>query len=172
MLFGFESDDTGQLRDETARQSRWVLGIGLTISLLKFRHSRSPAKDRGPSAFWPVAMLERHVTEGPAQPRISGKVHLGPTPLFAELANPHSESQADILARSVPFELHHLPRATSSSRAIFIVNTHFRTAGITALPLASCQRIAFNACASAASGREKSIRADCFAPGAFFSFLW
>jgi hypothetical protein len=47
-----------------------------------------------------------------------------------------------------------------------------RAPGIAVLPLASCQRIAFSSCALTASGREKFILADCFAPGAFLSFIW
>jgi hypothetical protein len=31
MLYSFQNDDTDQIHDETARQSRWALGIGLTI---------------------------------------------------------------------------------------------------------------------------------------------
>jgi hypothetical protein len=31
LYLSFESDDTDQIHDETARQSRWALGIGLTI---------------------------------------------------------------------------------------------------------------------------------------------
>src|SRR5215472_18577408 len=38
------------------------------------------------------------------------------------------------------------------------------------LLLASCQRIALSSCALTASGREKSILADSFTPGAFLSF--
>ncbi len=30
-ILSFENDDTDQIHDETARQSRWALGIGLTI---------------------------------------------------------------------------------------------------------------------------------------------
>jgi hypothetical protein len=30
-ILGFEDDDKDQIHDETARQSRWALGIGLTI---------------------------------------------------------------------------------------------------------------------------------------------
>jgi hypothetical protein len=31
MLYSFRNDDTDQIHDETARQSRSALGIGLTI---------------------------------------------------------------------------------------------------------------------------------------------
>ena len=30
-ILAFENDDKDQIHDETARQSRWALGIGLTI---------------------------------------------------------------------------------------------------------------------------------------------
>src|ERR1700675_1037637 len=63
----FENDDTDQIHDETARQSRWAFGIGLSIAL--------PSSDSNPRRlrrkvgafwflrrFWPVAKLERHVT--------------------------------------------------------------------------------------------------------------
>jgi hypothetical protein len=30
-ILSLENDDTDQIHDETARQSRWALGIGLTI---------------------------------------------------------------------------------------------------------------------------------------------
>jgi hypothetical protein len=58
----FRNDYKDQIHDETARQSRWALGIGLTIfgfSIQTF--SKAPTKS-GPSCFWPVAKLERHVT--------------------------------------------------------------------------------------------------------------
>jgi tetratricopeptide (TPR) repeat protein len=52
-VLGFENDDKDQIHDETARQSRSALGIGLTIrEISKFRFdSRRPRQNRGLRVF-------------------------------------------------------------------------------------------------------------------------
>jgi hypothetical protein len=48
------NDDTDQIHDETARQSRWALGIGLTIALIfqvQIQLSKAPTKNRGLRLF-------------------------------------------------------------------------------------------------------------------------
>ena len=63
-LPGFENDDTDKIHDETARQSRWALEIGLTNALIlhvQIRFSRAPDKI-GAFVFGQVAKLVRHVT--------------------------------------------------------------------------------------------------------------
>ena len=66
-ILSFEYDDTDQIHDETARQSRSAFGIGLSIALqVQIQISKAPTKSRGLLHFadvsWPVAKLERHVT--------------------------------------------------------------------------------------------------------------
>ena len=52
-ILSFENDDKDQIHDETARQSRSALGIGLTIrEISKFRFdSRRPRQNRGLRVF-------------------------------------------------------------------------------------------------------------------------
>jgi hypothetical protein len=63
--------------------------------------------------------------EWPAQPRMNGKVRLGPTPLFAEFSNTLPESYADILSyhaisMAVFFGLHFAYRIQLRSREIVV----------------------------------------------------
>jgi hypothetical protein len=84
--------------------------------------------------------------------------------------NPAPESDADVFVRE-PFRLR-TARERRRHRVGFSSSTrHFSIEGLAALPLASCQRIALSSCALTASGREKFIAADFFAPGAFLSFI-
>ena len=83
--------------------------------------------------------------------------------------NPALESDA-VFVRE-PFRLR-TARERRRHRVGFSSSTrHFSTEGLAALPLAFCQRIALSSCALTASGREKFIAADFFAPGAFLSFI-
>ena len=51
-ILGFEDDYKDQIYDETARQSRWALGIGLTIFGFYIQtFSKAPTKNRGLRLF-------------------------------------------------------------------------------------------------------------------------
>ena len=71
----FRNDDTDQIHDETARQSRSALGIGLTHALIFQVQIRFPRLRQMSGllffadVFWPVAKLERHVTVNHAMRR-------------------------------------------------------------------------------------------------------